>query len=337
MLKNGAGQEGGSEMRRTLTWLAALTIALGAAACGPAVVSKPGHPQLKPVPAQRHTAGAKGIPAAAQTCMAALAPLGVPVSYLLWPSNVPPWPRVTLAPSLAGGPVSRGNRESAVATAYENLLSSAVGLPLATYFGRTLTEVNLYGGRQGAALSGYVCLENRGRVVGAWGEEGPNADDPGGLATVQGQSFLHLTGTNFLAWLLKNGYYAPHATANSSSFTAEEALANSFAVMNDPSLPPRARTRLLATYYTGGRGAPGLPSDLRTLVPIGISRVTWGPEATADPRTEQQFSVGLWPDWRTYPPPAQDLAGDGWQGFFYTMVRSSVSRMWIIQSYATGP
>jgi hypothetical protein len=182
-----------------------------------------------------------------------------------------------------------------------------------------------------------VCLEEKGRVVSVWGQQSGYTAQPEFFVTARGQTFRSLAHTDFLSWLIKKGYYIPHAVPNSSSFTAVQALANSFAVMNDPSLSASQRASLLATYYDASRISLGLPADLITLVPINISRFTQGPEAGVNSQTQQDFSVALWPDWRSFPPPSEDMAGNGWIGFFYTMTRPTGSRLWKITGMGTGP
>ena len=269
--------------------------------------------------------------------MAALKPLGVSVKGLYWPDSGmygPIYRRVTLPNAFRGGPEAEEGRQSPLQAAYENFLSSAVGYPLASYLGHTVREVELSGGPDG--ISGYVCLEDKGRVIGVWGQQNDYTAEPEFLVTARDQTFQSLAGTDFLSWLIKNGYYSSHALPNSSSFTAEQALENSFAVMNDPSLSQSQRTRLLGTYYaTLQQGM--MPPPLAALVPIQISYQPPLPGTNVNLKTQREFAVMLWPHWRTFPPPTNYMAGDGWQGMFYTMVRPAGTSVWKIGSTGTGP
>lgn len=110
----------------------------------------------KPRPLRRHATSTVTFPdPASRACMATLKPLGIPVGTLYAQYAVgasgPLWSKITLAPSLGGGPAAEGSRQSSVQTAYENVLSSAVGYPLTSYLGATVTQVVLFGGPQGMA------------------------------------------------------------------------------------------------------------------------------------------------------------------------------------------
>lgn len=312
-------------------------IALSIAGCGQNVVSGKAKPHPGPAPTKQQTAKTATFPdPASRLCMAALKPLGVPVKTLYWPDSGvygPIYRQVRLPSTFMGGPKAKEGRQSPLQAAYENLLSSAVGYPLTSYLGSTVREVDLSGGPDG--ISGYVCLEAKGRVIGVWGQQNGYTAQPEFLITAKDQTFQSLTGTDFLSWLIKNGYYTPHAVPNSSSFTAEQALENSFAVMNDPSLSASQRTKLLATYYeTPQQGM--MPPPLVALVPIQISYQPPLPGSSIDLKTQQEFAVMLWPHWATFPPPSNYMAGNGLQSMFYTMVRPAGTLMWKIGSEGTG-
>ncbi len=291
----------------------------------------------KPPPVHGHATKKVTFPdPASRACMTALKPMGVPMGTLYWPDSGvygPIYRQVRLPSSFVGGPKAQRGRQSPLLTAYENLLSAAVGYPLAPYLGSTVREVDLAGGPDG--MSGYVCLEDKRHVIGVWGEQADYTPQPGLLVTAKDQTFQSLAGTDFLSWLMKNGYYHPRAVADSSGFTAEQALENSFAVMNDPSLSTSQRTHLLATYYATSRLTP-MPPPLVALVPLQISYQPPLPGPRIDLKTQQEFAVMLWPHWSIFPPPSDYMAGNGLQGMFYTMVRPTGTSMWKIGSEGTG-
>ncbi len=317
-------------------------IAIANAGCGHSLASKKViKSKAVSTPTEQQTTATSAFPdQASKACALALKAVGVPEQSLSLPESVsgsaPSWRKVRLSPMLTGGPEVQGVASaqraymSPLQAAYENFLSSAVGYPLTGYLGTTVTEVDLSGGRQG--MAGYVCLEKNDQVAGMWGQQSGYTAQPEFLVSARDETFQSLAGTDFLSWLIQKGYYSPHAVPNNSSFTAERALENMFAVMNDQSLSDAQRAQLLATYYEQPQQTTS-PDPLLALVPMGISQF---PGVTPpDPQTQQEFGVALWPHWRNFPP--KTLAGNGLQYMFYVMARPPGASMWKIQSEGTGP
>lgn len=323
-------------------WLIVASILIvGCGQAGTAAKAHTGKPSpsqsQSPTPTSTATGTAPAGPA--RLCMAALGPQGVPSDTLSWISDAvttgPHWPRITLAATLTGGPVSDAGAQSSIQTAYLNLLSSAVGYPLQPYLGQTVTEVNVSGGT--GDLSGYTCLEDGSKVVGMWGQQNPYTAQPEFLVTAKDETLQSLTGVNFLDWLEKEGYYWPRAVSNSPDLTAVQALENYFAVLSDPSLSPAQSASLQATYTVATPGQGPGSSPFLALVPIEIRPWTPpGASGSQDVTTQQKFGVNLWPLFRTAITP-DEMAGNGWQYMFYVMVRPTGATLWKIESVGTGP
>lgn len=312
--------------RFTLVPLGALTLGCLLASCGSQTPSASYH---------SHRTSPAALSAVDQnTCLTALHALGIPTQSISPPSDVSTSPNPTeirLAGDLSGGAYAPNvYTESSVETAYEDTLSSAVGYPLTAHLGSRLSEVQLTGGPQG--MAGYTCLESHGKVVGLWGISATPNQNPESFVTAKGPSIETLTGQDVLSWLLANRYYAPKAVPNSPSFSAEQALAASFAVLNDRFLPTAEKERLYSTYFVSTQAWRNV-TTYSALVPFAITPT--GPFGRPSPsKTQAEFSVAQWPEFIAATPSAS--AGNGGVYLFYTLVRPAGSSLWKIASVGTG-
>jgi len=181
-------------------------------------------------------------------------------------------------------------------------------------------------------MAGYTCLESHGKVVGLWGTSATPNRGPTSMVTAKGQSIEDLTGQDVVSWLLANRYYAPHAVANSPSFSAEQALAASFAVLNDKDLPTAEKERLYSTYYISTQAWRAV-TTYAALVPLSITPT--GPFGRPlSSKSQAEFAVSQWPEFISEPPGAS--AGNGGVYLVYTLVRLSGTSLWKITNVGTG-
>jgi len=181
-------------------------------------------------------------------------------------------------------------------------------------------------------MAGYTCLESHGKVAGLWGIAATPNQEPQSIVTAKGQSIESLTGQDVLSWLIANRYYVPHAVANSPSFSAEQALAASFAVLNDKALPSGEKERLYSTYYISTQAWRAV-TTYAALVPLSITPT--GPFGRPlSSKSQAEFSVAQWPEFISATPGA--AAGNGGAYLIYTLVRPSGTSLWKIANVGTG-
>ena len=267
--------------------------------------------------------------AASRTCATALGALGVPVDGISLPGNIS---TLALPKTLTAGPETTDGTDSSLQAACLNLLSSASGYPPTPYLGTSTTEVSIATSNDGRA--GYSCLVQGGKVIGLWGQQAGHTLQREFLVTVQGKTVQDLTGNDFLSWLIAKGYYMPHGVPNSPSFTAEQALENYFAVINDPTLSASERADLLDTYIPAAQQGNGWAA-FAALVPIQI-RVAVVPGNSGPDPTAPEFGVQLWSHFVTGQPTPGEMAGNGWQYMLFDLGRSS-SGVWLVEGTGPGP
>jgi hypothetical protein len=276
---------------------------------------------------------------AGRACLQALKARGVSTTHITDPSiGILPSEKIALSSSLTSGPFAAAPGDaSGIETATWNLLSSATGLPLTPYLGRTLLEVGLINAGS-TAIGGFTCFEQGETVVGMFAEQPTYSLQPMAAVTIDGRTIRQLTGRDYLHWLESVKAYVPHPLAQSPGLSAAAVLLDSFDVLN-ADLPPGERRGLEIALGQGGVHTNPLTQEaqvMQALVPIAI--VPWQPPRgvpAGNPRIERMFNVSLWPHFRDFQP--RYLAGNGWVDFFYGLARKTTQAPWRVTGFGTGP
>lgn len=267
-----------------------------------------------------------GYRAQGRSCISALRVHGVGKVMVV---SAGPWPRVTLAASLEGGPLAAPNHASAIETATWSVLSASAGKSLAPYLGQTVSVVRAQPGTS-SRIASYVCLESGAKVIGLYAQGSQQNGQPMYDVSVTGRTVAQRTKSNYLRWLETTKAYEPHPKVNNPGLPAQAVLLDYFDTIN-AGLPAAQEDRFLATLATPRMAAA---RRLPALVPISITRVTnMGLSTTMSPELQAEFEVQIW----SRPAGMHGAAGNGMQDMFYVVERTSKTGDWIVTNAGSGP